>query len=709
MPGALQSKGDGEYTYAAPFTGLNLAVPSILLPPTAQEAQTSPSFSIVRGSLAGPWPFGTNLFGSTLGAGEYFLFATASGYVVTNLYIYQIQGSATPSVAWGLVVVGTMPSGAFPSTGNNISIPFIETNGCLFFSCNLGIYFYSPLNTPTIQPWSVSFGANFLTIFSERLVLVGTVATSVSYTPGTPTGTPSGSGGTLGAGSYYAVITAVFASGTEGPVTAESSGVTTSGSTSSIAWAWTAVPGAVSYNVYIGSATGEENAVYSTATNSYTLTAYATGTVAPPVVAPIGPYTIAWSAVSTFSNTSVGSFDSNPNTNAGVVGGWDVLTNYSQGIPVGIINLGYSIFVVMTQGIVNVNPSSSTTDSPYTFYNYYQESVPCGGLPGSVAQYGPVAIFITPDSVMMWQPGSQVPIGNAIIPYLRNLLRNMNLNEVSGGTYPLLQNPPFNSTFLTIYGELHYVLTFNVYGIPPQQSSPPYPNAIPSPQLFGMILDYNFASQSWAQQITPPLTGALYQIIGPPLTTSTYTAIPSQNILIAGTKAGISGAPEWVVFAPDVFNRSAWSGAQCQGLLSYPQPCQVGFPQTPIASGHRPATRRVRIEYSMDELSCASETAPVNLTVSVQGTITQNTGATNSTGVATTTLYNVSKTIQIQPPGNIVSNPIVPFLTATAYADEVLSCENPQVSLSWTDPSAHQRLLIHRVTLQTNDTKGTNQ
>lgn len=702
----MESKGDGEYPYSAPFTGLNASVASILLPPTAQDLQTSPSFSIVRGSIAAPWPFGTTLFGSSLGSGEYFLFATASGYVVTNLNIYQLQPTATSSSAWKLQQLVAMPAGSFPAQGNGNPTPFIETNGCLFFSCQLGIYRYSPING--LLAWSVALAANFMTIFNQRLVVVGTIAVTENVTPGTPSGTP-GSAGTLAAGTYFAVVTAVFASGTEGPPSTESAGVTTTGSSGSITWTWAAVPGAVSYNVYVGQATGEENTVANVASPPFTLTSFATGTVSPPVEPPISPWTIAWSAVSDFSATSVGSFNSAPNTNAGVVGGFDVLTNFSQGFPTGIINLGHSIYIQMTQGIVEVDPASNGS-APFTIYNYWQEQVPVGAIPGSVAQFGPIAVFITPDNVNVWVPGAQTQIGGAIMPYLRNILRNAALQVIAGNTPPLLQNPPMNSVFYTMYNELHYALTFNLFGVPPQQAAPPYPEQATEPVWFGLILDYNFPAQAWTQQVTPPLTGELYQVNGPPLTASTASLAPTQSILIAGTQPAPGEQAGWLIFAPDVFNQVVYAGDQCQGLESQPQPCSVGFPQSPISAGHRPAVRRVRIEYSMDELSCATATAPVNLTISLQGTITQNTGATNGTGVATTQIVSVSKTIQIQPPGAVAtSGTILPFLTATAYADMVTSLENPQVSLSWIDPSAHQRLLVHRVTFCVNDTKATMQ
>lgn len=822
MPGALQSKGDGEYPYSAPFTGLNVSIPSILLPSSAQEAQCSPSFSIVRGSIAAPWPYADSLYGFTLGSGEYLLFSTASGYVITNLYVYQIQGVSGGS-SWGVVPVAAMPSEAFPSTGNGNPVPFVESNGCLYFSCQLGIYRYGPgpvtgisalvgtsgslpsqtylisitavvddveshpcaniqvvvpahippredgsialtwaavpgassynvyvgtsfgegcdvfsssTNSLTItsytsgestppailEAWSVAFAANFLTISNQRMIAVGTSPVSENTTPGTPSGT-QGTGGSLADNTYYAIVTAVFPSGTEGPPSSEGS-VTVSGGggTASIDWTWTAVDGAVSYNIYIGTEAGEENVCYSSSTNSYELTSYSTeastsnpwSPSSPPIMPPFSPWGIAWSAVSAFSDTSIGIFNSNPNTSnssnaAGVVGGYDVLTSYSQGIPVGIINLGHSFYVQMTQGIVEVDPAQNGT-SAFTLYNYWQENIPVGAIPGTVAQYGPISAFVTPDNVDIWIPGQQTQIGAPVMPLIRKLLLNAQLQGISGASWPLIQNPPVNSTFLTIYGELHYVLTFNIYGVPPQQFAPPYPDQISTPQWFGLILDYNFASQSWAQQVTPPLTTQLYQVNGPPLTTDSFPLVPPQSILVGGTQANPDSAPGLIVFGPDVFNQLVWVGDQCQGLESQPQQCQVGFPQTPISPGHRPANRRVRIEYSMDEMTCATQTAAVDMTVSLQGTITQNTGSPGGNGVATTTIQTISKTIQIQPTGVIAAaegNPVVPFLTATAYADMVLSLENPQVSLSWTDPSAHQRLLVHRVTLVCNDTKGT--
>ncbi|MHB1955217.1 MAG: hypothetical protein ACYCOU_15905, partial [Sulfobacillus sp.] len=349
---------------------------------------------------------------------------------------------------------------------------------------------------------------------------------------------------------------------------------------------------------------------------------------------------------------------------------------------------------------------ASSGSAPFTLYNYWQERVPVGSLIGSVAQYGEFGCAVTPDNVYLWSPGGNSAIGGPIMPYLRSLLRNLALEE-TGATWPRMANPPFNASFYTLYNELHYALSFNAYGVPPQQATPPYPAQATVPVWFGMLLDYNFTTKAWSQQQTPPLTGKLYQIVGPPLTTATYSPIPQQNLLISGTAASPTAQMNYWVAATDVFNQVVYAGAQCQALTALPQPCQVGFPQTPVASGHRPTVRRVRIEYAWDEMSLATESDPVNMVVTLQGTITQNTGLSGGNGVATTQIVSIARTIVLEPPGAVASSgTIEPCLTATAYADMVLSCENPQISLSWTDPSAHQRLLIHRVTAMVNDTKG---
>jgi hypothetical protein len=93
--------------------------------------------------------------------------------------------------------------------------------------------------------------------------------------PGAPTGTPSTTGGTMIAGTtYYASIMAVDAGGRMTPLGTISAANTTTGVTGSIAWTWTAVSGAASYRIYVGSVptanTDGLTNYFTSATNSFT-------------------------------------------------------------------------------------------------------------------------------------------------------------------------------------------------------------------------------------------------------------------------------------------------------------------------------------------------------------------------------------------------------------------------------------------------------
>ena len=102
-----------------------------------------------------------------------------------------------------------------------------------------------------------------------RLASIAGTMTSI-----TPAGTPSNSGGTLLAGPYYAKVLPVDQYGSIGISSLESALVTVvSGSTGSIAWTWTAVAGAASYMLFVGSATGGQITWFSATTNSFSQTA----------------------------------------------------------------------------------------------------------------------------------------------------------------------------------------------------------------------------------------------------------------------------------------------------------------------------------------------------------------------------------------------------------------------------------------------------
>lgn len=95
-------------------------------------------------------------------------------------------------------------------------------------------------------------------------------ASALAAVSGTPTGTPSSSGGTLASGNYFAKIYAVDQWGGTTVASTESASVSVTGPTGSIAWAWTAVTGAVRYLITVGPATGQQFVLFESTTNSYT-------------------------------------------------------------------------------------------------------------------------------------------------------------------------------------------------------------------------------------------------------------------------------------------------------------------------------------------------------------------------------------------------------------------------------------------------------
>ncbi len=89
---------------------------------------------------------------------------------------------------------------------------------------------------------------------------------------GTPTGTPATTGGTVAAGSNYAKIVAVDGGGNQTTVSTETALVTTTTGTSTITWNWTAVTGAASYQIWVGSSSGTEGYYFTSQTNSFVQT-----------------------------------------------------------------------------------------------------------------------------------------------------------------------------------------------------------------------------------------------------------------------------------------------------------------------------------------------------------------------------------------------------------------------------------------------------
>ena len=145
---------------------------------------------------------------------------------------------------------------------------------------NVPIYAADATNGGFVQKLRFkALGTNVATV--ARLYInngLSHLASSVAAVSGTPTGTPSGTGGTLATGSYFAKVYAVDQYGGVTAASTETASVSVTGPTGSIAWAWTAVVGAVSYKIVVGMATGAERHLFTSNTNSYSQTAPAPST-----------------------------------------------------------------------------------------------------------------------------------------------------------------------------------------------------------------------------------------------------------------------------------------------------------------------------------------------------------------------------------------------------------------------------------------------
>ena len=111
-------------------------------------------------------------------------------------------------------------------------------------------------------------------------------SSTIGAVSGTPTGTPSASGGTLATGSYFARIQPVDQwggvpnAGQSTSLSTETAAVSVTGPTGSITWNWTAVAGAAKYRIFVAGATGGQYAYFESTTNSFvqTLPLLTTGT-----------------------------------------------------------------------------------------------------------------------------------------------------------------------------------------------------------------------------------------------------------------------------------------------------------------------------------------------------------------------------------------------------------------------------------------------
>jgi len=146
-------------------------------------------------------------------------------------------------------------------TGQNIN------NKCIFFADETNGSFIQKLRFKAICTNTASVARIYIN--SGKLQY----ATTLSAVAGTPTGTPSASGGTLASGNYYAKIQAYDQHDGMTALSTETAAVAVTGPTGSITWNWTAVTGAAKYRIWVGMATNSQFTYFEATTNSYVQTA----------------------------------------------------------------------------------------------------------------------------------------------------------------------------------------------------------------------------------------------------------------------------------------------------------------------------------------------------------------------------------------------------------------------------------------------------
>lgn len=228
---------------------------------------------------------------------QYIAIGTNTGLDANAPNDHKIVGYSPASAAKPIYIHATTDEAGTVPTNGTVGINFKVLNGTFgrfWQSGNFGLGY--GIVDDSVNALQVLGGGKF----------TGPISTAQLVTPAKPTGTASTTGGSLAAGTWYARVVAVDALGGTTPVGTESTGVTTTGSTSSIAWTWTATPGAVSYRIYYGTTSGAEAAYYTSTTNSFTLTASSGTAGSPPTSNTTGSIFVAGISVLGQGATSTG-------------------------------------------------------------------------------------------------------------------------------------------------------------------------------------------------------------------------------------------------------------------------------------------------------------------------------------------------------------------------------------------------------------------
>lgn len=169
-----------------------------------------------------------------------------------------------------------MVAAAFPGTawgdwldmhGETVNLPRnneVAATGTVVFTGPVGTLIPAGTQVSTVQP-DPSAATEPVIFNTDRSITLAAVPGPVGLTA-----TPSPTGGTLPAGLYYYLVTAIGPNGET--IASNEVTVTLSGATSSVALGWTVFGGATAYRIYRGSAQGYETLLASPAGTGVTYT-----------------------------------------------------------------------------------------------------------------------------------------------------------------------------------------------------------------------------------------------------------------------------------------------------------------------------------------------------------------------------------------------------------------------------------------------------
>lgn len=206
-----------------------------------------------------------------------------------NYLAVEIVAAMNPGTAWGDYL-----DYAAESIGLTRNAA-VQASGVAQFTGTAGTLIPAGTEVGTVVA-DASTGLTPITFLTQASITL-----AVSPGPTTLVGTPSGSGGTMLAGTYYYVVTAITPAGET--IVSNEILVTTTGSTSSVVLTWSVVAGATGYKVYRSSTIGVETLLSSPGTNTYT----DTGAVVPgATLAPTNSAAIVATAVGSAGNVASG-------------------------------------------------------------------------------------------------------------------------------------------------------------------------------------------------------------------------------------------------------------------------------------------------------------------------------------------------------------------------------------------------------------------